>query len=363
MNIPAPTPLGRTPTLALSAPFGWVAPEHLAAAKSTGRAPVFLHRLGDEKARQNRGPREFREETAQALENAGWNSPWGLGAICRSPEDAAQFAVGGFTWFTLELSELLEPRAGSMSLDELDTAIVALEDQGAFRAGWHERYLDNKAGTAVRFSDEALARSAVRYGAALAEVEQIVQALRVSSSERGELPDLEISVARALVASTPEELAFLAAEILHRSLIHGGVTRVAPSLGISFEPARLESAPLPGLIPQIQAVFPPTVRLSLPRELAEPAGLSETHWDAAAEGALAWLRRMAAEEPGRFREWLNNAHELFPTARIGWNLSTSEDDVRFLPEVADDVLASTFLDSIQGRQLLLATWEDLSGRG
>ena len=80
MNIPAPAPIGRTASIALAAPFGWIAPEQLALAKDGGRAPVIMHRLGGEKARLQRGPREFREDTPAALEQAVWDQAWGLGA-------------------------------------------------------------------------------------------------------------------------------------------------------------------------------------------------------------------------------------------------------------------------------------------
>ncbi len=363
MIIPAPTPLGRTPAVALCAPFGWVAPEQLEMAKAAGRAPVILHCLGDEKARRDRGPREFREETAAALEKADWNNPWGLGAICSAPEDAAHFATAGFTWFKLELSALVDARANTMSLDELDAAIVALEDAGAYRAAWHERYLGGQAGTAVELSDEALARCAVRFGPVLAEAEQIVQALRVSSSDRGSLPDLEISIARGASATTPQDLAFLAAEILHRGLIHNAMTRIAPALGSAHEPGLVGAQETPTFISDLLAVCPPGIRLSLPQEIAEPAGLAQVDWNAAPEGVFAWLKRMAKDEPRRFREWLKNAQERFPFSRVGWNFTTAEDDVRFLPEVGDDALVSTFLETTQGRQLLLASWEELSGRG
>jgi hypothetical protein len=49
-------------------------------------------------------------------------------------------------------------------------------------------------------------------------------------------------------------------------------------------------------------------------------------------------------------------------AKVGWQVSLSEDDARFLPEVADDALIATFLETVQGRQLLLTTFQAVVDR-
>jgi hypothetical protein len=360
MNIPAPIPLGRAPTFAIAAPFGAVLPEQLETATALGRAPVALHYLGNEQTRQARGPRELRDLTVDALERFGWTQPWGLGGVCRSTEDAAQFAVAGFTWFTLDLCDHLEPRWSTMSLDELDAAIVALEDRGAFPLGWHDSYLQQSIAREVDFSEETLARVAVRYGAALLEAEQIVQAIRVSSSERGDLPDLEISFTGGHLPTSPEELAFVTAEAGRRGLIHGGITRFAPCLGMWCQPGGQSSPEASEMIRRLATVCPPTAVLSVPDSIAGAEITGAIHRNAEHTGRLLWLRHLAQKDPAKFRDWVKVAHQAFPTAAERWEISTTEDDVRFLPTVADDALVSTFLETMQGRQLLLATWSDVA---
>lgn len=340
--------LGNQPTIALAAPFGWISPEALS--KAGDRAPVIQHQLGNAAARQKVGPRELREDTLEALEKAGWNRPWGLAATCRSIEDAATFAIGGFTWLTLDLAPFMEPRAASMSLEELDAAIVSLEDQGAFAPGWHEPYLAGEDG--LTFEDETLARVAVHYGAALIEAEQMLQAVRSCFSDRGDLPDLEISIARASTATSPQELAFLSCECIKRGLIHNGATRFAPSFAPALQPG-FQTLPESFVAPEWH--LPPAAVLSVPAILSIPTA----HLDATDSAILAGFRRMASADPRMFRNWLVAARNAFPTARAGWNLSTSEDDVRFLPEVPDEALESTFLDTLQGRQLLLVTFQNV----
>jgi hypothetical protein len=359
MIIPAPVPLGDVPTMALAAPFGPIARELLDAAAAANRAPVILHQLAGEKLRQDRGPRELREETLAALESANWNKPWGLGGVCATTEDAAHFATAGFTWFTLDLTAHLEPRAGTMSLDELDASIIALEDTGAFQPGWHEPYLNGTANLRGSNDEETLARAAVRFGLALVEAEQLAQSIRTNSTGRGDLPDLEITIASAPHPIPPAEFAFLCAEAIRRGIIHNGVTRFAPAYAGWHEPGGVAPTELPSVLADLRRFLPPSAMLSLPDALAQIADSDHFHRDATDQSRLLALREIATQNPALFREWLLAACNEFPTAKSRHQVSTTEDDVRFLPEIPDQELPTTFLDTTQGRQLLLATWDDV----
>jgi hypothetical protein len=359
MIIPAPVPLGDVPTIALSAPFGRIARELLDAARDANRAPVILHQLGGEKLRQDRGPRELREETIAALEAVSWDKPWGLGGVCATTEDAAHFATAGFTWFTLDLTTHLEPRAGTMSLDELDASIIALEDTGAFPPGWHEPYLNGTAGLRGSMDEETLARAAVRFGWALVEAEQLAQSIRTNVTGRGDLPDLEVTVASAHHPIPPTEFAFLCAEVIRRGLIHNSVTRFAPAYTGWHEPGSAAPAELPSVLADLRHLLPSSAMLSLPDALARIADWDRCHSAATEQSHLLALREIATQTPALFREWLLAARNEFPTAKARHQVSTTEDDVRFLPEIPDEDLPTAFLDTTQGRQLLLATWDDV----
>ena len=152
------------------------------------------------------------------------------------------------------------------------------------------------------------------------------------------------------------------AEATHRGLIHNGVTRYEPSLGDWYEPGGDVSAKPPELLQKLADICPPTAILSVPAEFGTALGTRRTHWIAEHAGILAWMRELAAGKPAHFRQWLAAARDFYPASKVGWNLSTSEDDVRFLPEVSDDALIATFMESIQGRQLLLATFHDVANQ-
>ena len=359
MIIPAPVPLGDVPTMALAAPFGRIASELLDVAAASERAPVIVHQLGGEKVRQDRGPRELLEETMAALEGAGWDKAWGLGGVCTTTEDAAQFATAGFTWFRLDLASYLEPRAATMSLDELDASIVALEDTGAYAANWYERYLNGTADLRGDLNEETLARAAVRFGSVLKEATLLVDSIRTHTAGRGDMPDLEISVAASSHAIPPIEFAFLGVEAIRRGLIHNSVTRFVPAYAGWHESGGTNPIEVPSILTALHDLLPSSARLSLPDGIARIAGWNDCHWDATERSRLFTLREIATQSPALFREWLLAARNEFSTSMGRLQVSTTEDDVRFLPEVSDEDLAATFLDTKEGKQLLLATWDDV----
>ena len=362
MDIPAPTALGAVPTIAISAPFGRIDRAQLEEAAAAGRSIVILHEMGSTEAQQAWGPRELGEESVAALQRLRWDRPWGLGGVCRTTAEVAQFASAGFTWFTLDLTPCLEPRAGSMTLEELDAAIVSLEDRGCYPLEWHEPYLNEVPTLPLRFTDEELARVAVRFGQALAEAEQMQEAMRVSAAGQGALPDLELSFVRAPVASSPEDFVFLCAESVRRGLVQNAAIRVAPAFGAAHEPGVVETAELPPALRRFPELCRAPAVLSVLDAVGRAAGWTGAHWNATERGRLHSLRELAQEKPALFREWLVAAQEAFPTCRADWHVSTADEEVRFLPNVPDAELATTFLDTRQGRQLLLVTWTDVADR-
>ncbi len=341
----APAPLGLCETVAVGAPFGFVCPEDFV--RDDGRAPVILHQMGGEKEREFFGPRELRDATCARLERIGWPENWGLGGVCREPEDAANFALAGYTWFTFDLASRVNERADAASLDELDAGIVALEDAGVFPAGWHVQYL-------ALFDEETLARAAVKFGRALAHAEDLQQAMRTAWSGRGAMPDVEIHIARLLRKTTATETRFIAAELLRRGI---WASVFAPSLGTEFQ-LGLSTAKIPDTT-NLATILKSSGAL----RLAAPGA---SHLDCTDRAFFEVLAGIVKNDTALFRQILAAARDAFPMASVGWSLLVMEDDVRMMPEVEDAMLAETFLRHPHGRQLLLCTWgavcERLGGR-
>ena len=122
----------------------------------------MMHQLTGEDGSGDEGPREMLEATVAALEKSGHPTAWGAGCTVRTGAEAAAFATAGYTWYSFVLGGELDSRADKMSPDDLDAAIVALEDSGCLAPEWHANYTDREwalsSGRTLRLADETLAR-------------------------------------------------------------------------------------------------------------------------------------------------------------------------------------------------------------
>jgi hypothetical protein len=344
-----PAPQGKTMTTAISAPFGRPLPADLVAVQGAGRIPVIVHTLGSEKERADIGPRELAESTRQVLEACGYEGEWSIGGCVNNTEEAAHFATAGYTWQTFHLSGLLD--WCEYALERLDTAIVTLEDSGCYPLGWHELYLEKDFAIsdsfAIRLDDVELAKVAVRYARFFSEAEQMQQAVRASTV--GLLPDIEIHFAAHTRPCSESEFFFVCSELRRRGI---DATVVTPFINENNECGYVNSAQSLTNHAMIAAKFD----MKLGMRSMHAASNIEGHIDATESAILATLAILAKQQPGLFRQWLDCARECYPVARLSSAVSTDEGDVRFLPDVKDSELEVTFLDTLQGRQLLLATW-------
>ena len=369
MEISAPTPLASRATVAIGCLGEFFPTEFFREAIGAGFAPVFQHHLMGEPGSSEDGPREVLAATMRALGKAGLAAPWGAGCAVSTTEEAALFATAGYTWFTFDLAGMIDDRVGAMSLDQLDAAIVALEDGGCFSPGWHETYLDREwhtaSGNTLRLGDETLARAAVKFGQALAHADQLQQAIRTLWIGRGASPDVELNFAARRTATSAEEFLFLAIESARRGL---SPVSIAPSLGPAWQPGMefaggkddLEKMIVP--LCEIAALCG-GLKVGIHFADGKPGLISNTrnfsghlHLNCGEAAWLDVLGRLADTQPHRFRQWLCLAQELFPFAIGDIPLTISEEDTHALPEVPDSALREIFLGHVQGRQLLLATF-------
>ena len=370
MDIPAPTPLAARPTVALGCLGGFLPSGFMEEAITLGFAPVLLHHLHGEMGGPGDGPREVLAATRQALGKIAHTTAWGAGAVVATVEEAAAFATAGFTWFTFDLAGLVDHSAASMSLDRLDSAVVAAEDSGCYPQDWHGAFLDREwrtaSGRVLTLADEALARTAVKFGRALAHADQLQQALRTLWIGRGEPPDFELGFAGARTATSPDEFLFLTLESARRGL---NPVSIAPSLGFAWQPGAGFPGEIADLESQLTALGEISALASMQKTgIHDAAGKSgilpfarrvlgdRCHVDCGGEMWLEVLGRLADSEPQVFREWLAAAVEAFPFAAADAAVAISEDDIRSLPEVPDPALRETFLGHLHGRQLLLSTF-------
>ena len=373
MRLPAPTPLAGRPTIALGCTGLHFPADALREARENGIAPVMMHRLTGEDGSADDGPREMLDATAAALEKSGHATAWGAGCTVRTEAEAAAFATGGYTWFSFALGSEVDSRADTMSLDELDAAIVALEDSGCLAAEWHANYTDREwppaSGRTLRLPDETLARAAVKFAPALAHAAQLQQAIRTLWSGRGVAPDIGLCFAGTRDRWSEEEFLFLALESSRQGICP---VCIAPPLGHAWQPGAEFGGDENGLASMLTG-FGEIAALAGPLKIGihHAAGKSNfctkivrtlrdrAHLDFTEDAWLATLDVLAQQQPELFRRWLCAAQEMFPFAADGMALAITEEDIHVLPQVGDADLAVTFLGDVRGRQLLLATFPDV----
>jgi hypothetical protein len=376
MSLHSPSPLAARPTVALGCSGIHFPAQALRATHEAGVAPVLMHHLTGEDGSGDEGPRELLAATAAALEETGFPAEWGAGGVVRTSAEAAAFATAGFTWFSFELASLPDTRADSMSPDELDSAVVAIEDAGCYPQGWHSQYTDREwtlpSGRILRLEDETLARVAVKYGRALAEAAQLQQAIRTFWMGRGAPPDIELNFSGRRDRWSAEEFLFLALETARSGL---GPACISPTLGpawlpgVEYDGEQDDLARMLSLAGEIAALAGPlkvgirhAAGKSCLRDVASRTLGPRCHANFEEDAWLDTLDTLARRQPEIFRRWLMLAQELFPFVAGGTALSITEEDIHVLPQVADAELPATFLADIRGRQLLLSTFPDVLRR-
>ncbi len=272
--------------------------------------------------------------------------------------EAAGFRLVADAWPVLDPSEYLAPLADTFSAAELAAAQAALIEDGVFLSlDWKSAFLGREFpmadGDALRFTEESLTRSAVKFGWAVAYAAELAD---------GTSGDFEVDFSATPKPATPLEHLFIAMGLRSRGVAfaalvlrwpgrfeavvdfdgdaakfecavaaHAAVARLAGNYRLSFSHAEEKFAVLP----------------AIGRECGDLLHLKTS--------GLAWmsaLRTIARKKPALFREILRAAQERFTFDKVGEPIATNEEDVRFLPEVADGDLERTFLEDPRGRQLL-----------
>ena len=346
-----PSPIGPRKSFGFGDPLGLATPGHLTACRGSDFAPVFAVSVCELPAVQ------------LALTGAGFAGAWGAEAGgLRKPEDVEPFAAAGFTRFSLDPSENIVNRAVTLSPEELAEAETLLAEDGIFTPGWMDAYLGRGFGD-LRFTPDTLQRAAVKYGWALAHTGQLATAVARSCGTRPY--ELEVDFTASFAPTTPGEHLFLAHELRQRGVPVAALALRLPGeweLAVDFEGdvagcerALAEHAAIARAAGPHQLSFPRCGdKFSILPALGRQCG-GLLHVKTSGTSWLESLRVVARTEPRLFRELLLFCQQQFIFDRIGQPISTGEDDVRFLPDVADGELERVFLGERQGRQLLHVT--------
>ncbi len=213
----SPSLLGVAPSFGFGDRLGLATPGHVAAMKASGAgiAPIFPQQSIREMARTQRTPERVLADALGGARDAGWDGPTGADADhLKTPDDVDRTAAAGFTFFTIDPSDHVDPRADSYDEATLRDRFAAV----AAEVPWFDIYRDQAVrlpnGTKITLDEPACLRAAVKYGRALNH------ALALADHIAGAAPDheIELSVDETDQPTTLAEHYIIADQCLYRGM-------------------------------------------------------------------------------------------------------------------------------------------------
>src|SRR5690606_30399209 len=171
-----PVPLGLRTSAGFGDRLGLATPGHAQAAEGTGIAAVFAQQSVRENTRTGRTPQQVLDDARWGAFQAGWRDPWGADADhLKTPESIAPFLEAGYSFFTIDPGDHVDPAADTDSAQTLRSKVEALpwtqldSAPGDLAGRFLGREFDLGA-RALRFDEETLLRAAAKYGRAVAHI-------------------------------------------------------------------------------------------------------------------------------------------------------------------------------------------------
>jgi len=349
---------GDRPSFGFGDRLGLATPGHITALGKTKVFPILAQQSVRENSRT--GP-TFDQVLASAIFGVfqeGYTGGFGADADhLKRIEDALEAADIGYTFFTCDPSEHVVG-VEKLRQEELRKRFSALDSADQ----WREEYLGHPFAIAelgeLRFSEDALLRAAVKYGAAVEFASKMYRALSERLS-RGF--DYEISVDETDYPTSPLEHLFVA-----RELRRHGVEFV--SLAPRFVGAMEKGVDWRGDLDQFKlelhahAAIARSLggyRLSLhsgsDKFTLYPLLHAQTHgcWHVKTAGTsyLVALDVVARNDPSFFREIMRLSLSAFDAAKQSYHISADPSRIPQLDTVSDDALAS-LVERHDSRQVL-----------
>ena len=177
-TVPAPSVLGLDASFGFGDRTGLATPGHVAAFKAAGKSikPMFAQQSIREMTRTQRTPENVMADAINGMKQGGYFGVHGADADhLKVPADVDRTAAAGFTFFTIDPSDDVDPQADNYSAAELKEKFNAIKDQ----VDWFEKYRGKRVtlvtGTTIDLNEEAVMRAAVKYGRAINRAVKLAQ--------------------------------------------------------------------------------------------------------------------------------------------------------------------------------------------
>lgn len=213
--------LGLKPSFGFGDRIGLATPGHIAAMRRVpcGIEAIFPQQSIREMTRTQRTSQNVIDDAVSGMKSCGWTGLCGADADhLKTPEDVDCTAAVGFTFFTIDPSGAVDPKADSYDEPTLRQQAAAIEAE----VGWVSRYVGRKVtlstGTVIDFTDRACLQAAVKYGRAINQAVALSDYIRQVQTNAGRDFEIELSVDETDNPTTLAEHYIIADQCLSRGM-------------------------------------------------------------------------------------------------------------------------------------------------
>ena len=359
-----PVTLGLKPSFGFGDRLGNATPGHLQALRQHGGPihGIFAQQSIREMTRTDRSPQAVMHDAADALQQAGFDQPWGADADhLKTPQDVDRTAEAGFVFFTIDPSDHVDQKA-----DQYDPAKVdALYTEPAWASAYFGKRVSLGPEVDITFDEPTIKRAAVKYGKAIEHAIELAAYIRKTMDALGRDHEIEISVDETDQPTTPAEHYIIADQLIRAGVklvslaprfigelekgidYIGDVTALEQSLNVH---ARIADA----LGPYKLSLHSGSDKLSMYPAFAR-ATRGRFHVKTAGTSYLEAVRVAAIHAPDLFRRIVDFSRSRYDTDRATYHVHATLDHAPPPPQVSDDR---------ELEQLYLERWEDVPpGKG
>jgi hypothetical protein len=355
--------LGLSPSFGFGDRIGLATPGHVEAMRRSGAGiePIYPQQSIREMARTRRTPRQVMDDALNGARQAGWSGRIGADADhLKTEQDVDATAAVGFTFFTIDPSDHVDPHADNYDEPTLRDKFSGVAGEVAWIDRYRGRSVKLSTGTTVVLDERACLRAAVKYGRALNRALGLAAHIKQVNDRAERDHEIELSVDETEQPTTLAEHYIIADQCLSRGM---KLVSLAPRYIGDFEKgvdykgdvASLErslndhAAIADALGPYKLSLHSGSDKLSMYSALAR-ATKGRFHVKTAGTSYLEALRVVARHDPKLFRRLIEFARGRYNQDKATYHVSAT---------LASAPPASEVADTAELERLYLENWSDV----
>lgn len=213
--------LGLRPSFGFGDRLGLATPGHVEAMRRSGSGiePIFPQQSIREMTRTGRNPSGVMRDALEGMERAGWSDITGADADhLKTVADVEATAAAGFTFFTIDPSDHVDPHADGYDEPTLRARFAEIAGEIDWFETYRGRSIPLATGTTVALDGRACLRAAVKYGQALNHALDLAEHIARVCEAAGRGFEIELSVDETEQPTTLAEHYIIADRCLDRGM-------------------------------------------------------------------------------------------------------------------------------------------------